>query len=379
MAAPVGSTVEEVAAHRLAAQRLTGHPLPSAADAVRHLLAVQCQDAPLSAWSLGMRAEAPTYAAVLAEQGSGAFVRTHVLRPTWHFVAAEDLRWLLALTSAKVLAGMAARHRQLGLDDDRVVGAAVEALAELLVGRNAMTRKAIGPLLAAQGHPGPGERLAHLLLVAELQGVICSGPLGGRSGREHTYVLAEEWLPARACTPEPADRVEALVWLVRRFLAGHGPAAVSDVVRWAAVKGADVRRGLDGCRDTVSSVVVEGTELWFPTQTPPRRRHDGGAGGRGPANAFLLPTFDEALLTFVAPTFPRPDGHPLGASRITPSAVGGGAVVVDGHDLGRWRRVVGPKRIAVTIDLAPGTSAAVRRRVEPAADRLAEFFELPRR
>ena len=91
------------------------------ADVVRLLTCVQAQDAPLAAWSLGMRMRpTTTYAGVLAEQAAGGWVRTHVLRPTWHFVAPEDLRWIQRVTARKVESSMAARHRGLGLDGSSV-------------------------------------------------------------------------------------------------------------------------------------------------------------------------------------------------------------------------------------------------------------------
>ena len=145
-----------------------------ATDVVRHLLAVQSQDAPLAAWSLAMRSRSESYAAVLAEQAGLGFVRTHVLRPTWHHVAAEDLRWLQALTGPRIESGQAARHRALGLDTaakDR----ALTTLGELLGGRNALTRREIQAEFAARGLPHGGEQMGHQLATAEVHAVICGG------------------------------------------------------------------------------------------------------------------------------------------------------------------------------------------------------------
>ena len=117
---------------RLATQRLGSAPLPRAADAVRLLTCVQSQERDHAFFSLGLRSRSATYAAVRAEYDSGAFLRTHILRPTWHFVLPEDLRWILAATSERVIRSMGGRHAQVGLDDPRFVGRSMDALAELL-------------------------------------------------------------------------------------------------------------------------------------------------------------------------------------------------------------------------------------------------------
>ncbi|CCH76821.1 conserved hypothetical protein [Nostocoides japonicum T1-X7] len=358
-------SLEWAVSRRLATQRLTSPALPSAADAVRTLLAVQAQDAPLATWSLGLRSRRDTHGAVRAEQDAGTFVRTHVLRPTWHYVAAEDLRWLLGLTSATVERGMASRHRQLELDD-RTIAASIDAVAQLLSGGHALTRKQLGPLLADRGLPGPGERLAHVLLLAELRGVVCSGP---HDGREHTYALLEERL---APDPDPpAERDESLVRLVTRFFHGHGPAGVADLVRWAAVTTREVRRGLDAAGDRLAAAVVEGEEQWFDPAAPPRASR--GSRHRG----LLLPTFDEVVLSYVRTPFPRVEEHVRGDRRLSPAEVGGGAVVVDGRDVGTWRRIVSPTAVRVRVHVSPAVRDATLEPIHGAAERLASFVGLP--
>ena len=140
--------LEAVLAQRLATQGLTTSAYADVPAVVRTLLAVQAQDAPLARWSLAMRAGRPTDETVCGMLDSGAVLRTHVLRPTWHFVAAEDLRWLLSLTSPKVLSGMAARHRLLGLDEPAVLRHEVDQVA-----RAAGRRTADPPSGAAGARP----------------------------------------------------------------------------------------------------------------------------------------------------------------------------------------------------------------------------------
>ena len=175
-----------VSRRRLAVQRLSSTPLPHAADAVRLLTCVQSQDAPLAAHSLAMRSRDTRYGEVVAAQARGDWVRTHILRPTWHFVAPQDLRWIQALTGPKVERSDAARLRQLGITAE-VMDAGLDLLREVLADGAALSRAELGPIFAERGLPGPGEALAHQLIVAEVRAVICSGAprLTGNTA-EHT-------------------------------------------------------------------------------------------------------------------------------------------------------------------------------------------------
>ncbi len=342
---------------RLATQRLSGPALPRAVDAIRLLTAVQAQDAPMAAWSLGMRTRRRTRAAVLAEQAAGGFVRTHVLRPTWHLVAAEDLRWLLRLTAGRVESGTAGRHRQLGLDAP-ALGGGLELLSGLLAGGARPTRAELGPALAAGGFPGPGERVGHLLLVAELRGLICSGP--PRDGT-HTYALLEEVLPAGPS--DGLDGEEAVTTLVHRFVGGHGPVGERDLARWCTLGLTEIRRALAALSDAVRSVDIEGETLWYDPAVAARpTRHHAG---------YLLPAFDEAFLSYASLGFPRSNAQ----VRRTGMAArnGGGVVVVDGRDIGMFTRTMTAKGVTVTLRADHRWSRAERDAAAEASSRLGRF------
>ena len=68
-------------------------------EVVDWLVAVQAQDYYGAQWALGIRMQNPSEAALEAAMTAGTILRTHVLRPTWHFVTPADIRWLLALTA----------------------------------------------------------------------------------------------------------------------------------------------------------------------------------------------------------------------------------------------------------------------------------------
>lgn len=343
---------------RLATQRLSGPPAGDPVQVVRELLCVQAQDAPLARAMIALRC-AGTAAGVQAAVASGALVRTHVLRPTWHYVAAEDLRWLLALTSAKVEAGMASRHRQLGLDEPRVADATA-LFAAMLAGRRFATRPELGAGLAAAGVLDPGDPLfgqqvGHLLLVGELRAQLCSAPA---PEDQHRYALVDEVvLPAG-----PLDRDAALTRLVGRFVAGHGPVALADLTRWAQVTLTETRAALGRLGEEVERVVVDGEELWH---TPASARP-----GTRPRRAWLVSTFDEVFLSYRRVGWPRSVANPDAADKARFSQSGGGPVLLDGHDVGGWKRRWDGATARVELVLDPTLGTAERAAVDAAAGHL---------
>ena len=358
----IAHPLERVHRRRLATQRLSAAGLPTGAEVVRLLGCVQSQDAPLAAWSLAMRMPAgTTYAGLLAEQAAGGWLRTHLLRPTWHLVAPEDLRWMQGVTGHRVEGAMAGVNRRLGLTDE-VVASALRVLEGLLAGPTPRTRREVRVAFEAAGLPTAVQPLAHLVMIAEVRAMICSGP---PRGTEHTYVLTDEVVP-----PGPLDRldvVDARRELTRRFVSGHGPASERDLQRWSTLTLGQIRPALADLAGDLERVEVDGHELWFDPAVPARtsRAH----------TAYLLPTFDEVCLTYAATGFPRRE--PTAARQRLLSEAGGGIVVVDGEDVGIWKRVVSAKEVRVTVwpDTPLGHDDEVA--IGEAAQALADFVERP--
>jgi hypothetical protein len=339
---------------RLDAQGLTGSPFPGVVEGARALLAVQAQDAPLARWSLAMRAGGSDDAAVRAAVDSGAVMRTHVLRPTWHYVAAEDLRWLLDLTSPKVLRSSAGYRRQVGLDDPAVLRREVDGLLRVL---------ADGPLTRRQVQAGLAredlrrDRLGHLLLVAELEGLVCSGP---HAGGQHTYTLVDGRVP-----PMPVKHhQDAVRELVLRFFTGHGPASAAHLVRWTTLTKREVLAAVADLGDRLESMDLDGETHWYAIDAPTPPPGDG---------AFLLPVFDEAYLTYPGSNFPRVGDHPWGERSHSFAEAGGGVVVHGRRDVGWWKRTDSRSTTRVTLGLATTLDTAARRAVEKQAEALAAF------
>ena len=196
-------------ARRLRAQRLTGRRFTTAVEVVRWFGAVQSQDYTGAKWGLGMRFVGATNAQIDRLYDAGAILRTHVLRPTWHFVPPEDIRWMLQLTGPKIRQSMAGRYRRLELDE-RTITRSHAGSAMALAGGRHMTRPELGQVLRAAGIAPDGQRLPHLLSAGELSGLLTSGP---RNGTQLTYALLEE----RAPSARRLDRLEAIGELTRRY------------------------------------------------------------------------------------------------------------------------------------------------------------------
>ena len=254
---------------------------------------------------------------------------------------------------------MAARHRQLGLDEPLVVKA-LDVVAARLKGRTFATRNELGAEFADAGlltrdDPLFGQQVGHALLLAELRGLICSAP---SAAVEHSYALIEEVVPT---SPE-RSREEAIAELVGRFVAGHGPVALSDLVRWARVTLGEARAALAGLGDQVERVTVDGEELWFsPGATLPPRR---------PRDAWLLSTFDEAFLSYRRVPWPRSAAHPAGADPYRFAEAGGGIVVLGLEDVGAWKRTRVRGSVTVVLEVDASLSRSERSAIDAARDRL---------
>jgi Winged helix DNA-binding domain len=323
----------DVARARLHNQRLSSAGFTKPEHVVSWLGAVQAQDYPGAKWALALRMRRTTDAAIGRAFAAGAILRTHVMRPTWHFVAPADIHWMLALTAPRVRAATAYYDRQLGLDA-ALVRRSNKAMAAALDGGAQLTRQELRTVLRKAGVAADGgQRLAHLTIHAELDGVICSGAL---RGKQFTYALLDERAPERRVLP----RDEALAELTWRYFTSHGPAQLRDFVWWSGLTMADARAGVEMAGRHLAVEVIGGKKYWFSASAR--------AIGRLRRSAYLLPLYDEFLIAYkdrsaaLDPALWKPI-----AGREPFSA----AIVVDGRVVGGWKRTLTERQVTVALDL----------------------------
>jgi hypothetical protein len=338
-----------------------GKGFPSPVDAVRWFGAVQAQDYIGAKWALGKRVGRITDVQIDRLFDAGAILRTHVLRPTWHFVHPDDIRWMLELTGPRVRRGLAGRYRQLELDD-HVIARAAGVFAAALAGGRHLTRPQLGEVLRAAGIAPDGQRLPHLLSAASLAGVITSGP---RRGKQFTFAVLSE----RAPKAGSLERVEAVAELTRRYFISHGPAQIQDFVWWSGLTAPEARTGIGLAGAALEHQVIDGKEYWFDAAARSMRNSDDVA--------HLLPNFDEYTVAYRDRAAALHPDRPLDLRLFSFGSILSNVVTVGGRVVGSWRRQPARDGLTVEVRLATRVSRTEKAAIEEAGRRLGRFLERP--
>jgi len=328
-------------------------------DVVAWLGAVQAQDFAAAKWALGMRMDKATDADIEKAFNDGAILRTHVMRPTWHFVAPQDIRSLLALTAPRVHAANAHMYRKLELDND-LLSRCHAVFTKALRGKNYLTRSELANCLAENRIKAAGQKLAYIVMHAELEAVICSGP---RRGKQFTYALLEE----RAPQAKKLRRDEALAQWARRYFASHGPAQLKDFVWWSGLTLQDAQRGVDLAAPQLAHEIIDGKTYWFFPNTKTIKP-------QAPA-ALLLSIYDEYTIAYK-------DRSALGGERYAEKLLAMGnalnsVLILDGKIAGTWKRVIKKGMVEITMNPFSPLRKDEHEAVKAAVAGYGEFLEMP--
>jgi hypothetical protein len=343
---------------RLRNQRLTGDPLATPVDVVRWLGAVQAQEYGDSKWALALRTRRTSDDEIERAFTAGTILRTHVLRPTWHFVTPADIRWMLALTGPRINRAMASYHRRLELDA-AVFRKSEKAIARALRGGTQLTRQELKTALQRAGVNADGvQRLAFLTIQAETDAVMCSG---GRRGNQFTYALLDDRAPATGTLSHDA----ALAELTRRYFTGHGPAQLHDFAWWSGLTVADARAGLEMTARELTSETLDGRTYWSAEKTVRALAR--------PQRAHLLGLYDEYLIAYKDRSAARALSR---SARTVAWDPFNAPVVVAGRVVAGWKKKVTGKRVAATVTPLASLVPSDKRAVEDAAARYAAFVGL---
>lgn len=348
--------MNELIRRRLANQRLSRSSFRTPVDVVSWLGAMQAQDYPGARWGIGLRA-AVSDTEVERACDEGLIIRTHILRQTWHFVARDDIRWMLALSGPRVNTVNAHYYRKMDLDERTFTRSRI-VIERVLRDGVQLTRPELGKALSRAGITATGNRLAFLTMRAELDAVIVNG---ARRGNQLTYALLEERVP-RA---KALDRDAALAQLAQRYFASHGPATLKDYVWWSGLTIRDARAGIELAGSSLTREDIDAFTYWSVDARIPK--------SDGTSTAFLLPNYDEYLIAHKDRDLVVDRSLGDGGTRIKDPFVH--HLVVDGRLAGSWTRTV--KNDAVSVECATYVqpNRDTTRAIEAATARLGRFLE----
>jgi hypothetical protein len=350
----------DIAHQRLFNQHLAGNSFEKPEEVVNWLGAVQAQDYAGAKWALGLRLQDAMDSDIDRAFNDGAILRTHLMRPTWHFVTPTDIRWLLALTAPRVHALNATYYRKAGLDRE-LFKRSNAALVKALQGGVQLTRDELRVVLQGAGVPTEGElRMSYLMMQAELEGIVCSG---ARRGKQFTYALLDE----RAPHAKILEREQALAELAGRYFTSRGPSTVQDFAKWSGLTIADARSGLEAAKRQLREEVVDGRSYWLPASSPTVEVVA--------PTALLLSIYDEYISGYKDRS--AIIDEELGVRLIAMGNALYYVIVVDGRILGTWNRTLKKEAVIIEMRLFTELTETENLALAAAARRYGQFLGLP--
>lgn len=324
-------TPEDILKLRLQNEQLTQRSFKTPQEVVGWFGAVQSQDYANAKWAVGQRIPNVFDEDMEEAFNAGEILRTHVMRPTWHFVAPQDIRWIIQLTAPRVNVIMNYYNKQMGIDTElRQKGNAI--IAKALEGGKSLIREELGEAIEQHGILAKGQRLGHFMMNAELDAIICSGP---RRGKQFTYMLIEE----RAPRVKKLSMDEALAELVKRYFQSHGPATVKDFVWWSGLTTGDVKKGIAMQHPHLRSFKYDSLEYWYFDTVTKSNATDA---------AYLLPNYDEYTIAYKERDlfYPPADAKTFDQRE---NPIFNHTLVMHGRIVGMWRRPLQKKRSEIEV------------------------------
>jgi hypothetical protein len=349
-------------------QRLLNQRISSKAQSpdsvVSGLGAIQAQDYPAALWAIGLRSRSATRPIVEAAVVGRKITRTWLMRGTLHFASSRDIGWMLKLFSPRLIRTAEHRDRSLGLSNE-TVALTRRLFRNALQGGRQLTRGQMYEVMEAGGVPSSNNLGYHMLYRAAWDGLICFGP---HTGKEQTFVLAEEWLPKTS----PLKQEEALRELAVRYFTSHGPASVKDFIWWSGLTVSEARLGIERASSKLREEAEDGTAYYAPKSSGAKAARD---------SIYLLPPFDEYLVGYS-------DRSAILGSRSTqnwirrakiPVVTSNGmflpTLIVDGMVAGVWKRASAKGGMVVTLRPFIKLGASQIAEAKERAEEYGSFFE----
>jgi len=345
---------ELISSQRLLNQQISNPGIQSVEKLVSYLSAIQAQDYAMAKWAIGVRIPGITETEVDKALQNGQIVRTHILRPTWHFVAGGDLRWMLELTAPHVQRIVKTYNKKLALTEE-ILSKTRKVIEKSLSGNNHLTRKELMSILSESGIETNETRASHIMFDAELSGLVCNGI---NKGKQFTYSLIDETIKKH--TSFSGD--EALAELAFRYFKSRGPATIADFCWWSGFTLTKARKAVEILGQKLQSFSIEG-QTYYVTEDFSEIKTD---------NAIhFLPAFDEFLISY------KDRSASMDTTHYKKVVAGYGIfkpmLIKNGFVTGTWQRTIKKQEVHIQLSFLDKTSKSEFEEYAEAADVFGQF------
>ncbi|HEX7494565.1 MAG TPA: winged helix DNA-binding domain-containing protein [Bacteroidales bacterium] len=341
---------------RLISQKITASEFKTAPEIVSWMGAMQAQDYVMAKWAIGVRLAGTTDKQVESAINNGEILRIHVLRPTWHFVAADDIYWMLQLSAPKIKSSLTTRHKQLELTES-VISKTNFIIEKALLKELYLTRDELAEEFHKAGIRTDDNRLSHILFRSELDGITCSGPV---KENKLTYALLHVRVPHK----KEYSRDESLAELAKRYFSSRCPATLEDFLWWSNLTVKDARKAVDLIKSDFFSETMGSIKYLVPNSFPETSLEK--------ISVHFLPAYDEFLISY------RNRSNSLSEVNnkrtVSDNGIFYPTVIINGQVTGLWKRVFKKNKVIINLNLFQQADTSVIKLIEDKADRFGKFL-----
>jgi DNA glycosylase AlkZ-like len=348
----------DIAITRLRSQQLTSTSFTTPREIVAWMGAMQAQDYPMCRWAVGVRLPGTTDLTIEAAINRAEIIRTHLLRPTWHFVAAGNVYWLLELSAPQIKSAQSSRDRELELTET-VYSKSNSIIEKALSSGMHLTREELVAELNKAGIATTQNRASHLFARAEVEKIICSG--ASRDGKP-TYALLSERVPKTG----ELTREEALAKLARCYFTSRCPATIQDFTWWSGLSAGDARQALEMVKPDFNPETINGRTYWMTNDVVLQQPDQ--------PSVFLLPTFDEFLISYTDRSASISGEFENHMKEISDRGVFRPIIVVNGLVAGIWKRIIKENRLLLELEYFTKPDDIISSSIRDAATHFGNFL-----
>lgn len=341
---------------RLYNQLLSVHGKNTPHEIVSWMGAMQSQALDMAKWAIGTRLENQKIKDIEDALNTGQIIRTHILRPTWHFISAEDIHWMFDLSNPR-LKPIYRSYTKIVKADESIIYHAIPFVEKVLAGGKHLTKEEIGTALLSQNITLDDTHLRMVINYSEMEGIIVNGLV---KGNKQTFTLLEEWAPRK----ETISKEEALERLARRFFTSHAPATVQDFAWWSGLSLTECRKGIECIKSNLICETINGREFWM--------KNDLKIPSPDKASALLLPPFDEFVVSYKDRSEIIKDSHY--SKVMTKNGLFSPTIMLNGEIIGSWKKTIQKGTPKVELSFFEKTPLKIQKLFAPEIKRIENFF-----